>query len=657
MGFGGNQRQAQFNAAYRDRLRGIKRRECADPRRRRRLEKTAGKWLKWYLADAYPLPFGKCHDEIISGFLYALDTGGYMAVAAPRGTGKSSLFWGLALYAVCTGRTIFPAVIPWAARDVKRAMRFWKSALCFNERLLADYPELCVPFAESQGRAQKLLVLMWEGEHTTTGARMAISEGMIVLPDSRGLLGSATANGNPRGLNHSTEDGKVLRPSLVMIDDPQDAEVARSPKQVKDAVDSINADVLGMAGPDTKLPCVMACTVIEKNDAADHFLSSAEWDSVRVPQLVKWPEHMDLWDKWNETRLDGLEQKDGGKAARGFYKTHKAEMRAGAEVSWEYRYDKKQKQPDALYAAMEDYYRMGRKAFFSERQNEPIADDRSMYELTPDMVISHAVSLPRLALTRESTVFVGHCDINRSGLHWCVACFAQDMTAHIPAYGKFPEHGDLWEKNAAELQRRQAIFEGLKRLCSSLATAIFTREGRRIVPSLLLIDRGYEPEVVHKFAAMAAYPFRVVPARGYAAHKYQPRRNLLVGRPMEGCHVSRGDFGQFVAFNADSWRETAQRAWLPEAGAPGGVTIYQPRAPTEHAEFAMQVSAEMLKNKYQTDSGMRWEWVQRPGTAWDYGDALTGCYVAGAMSGLSPSGIVIPRKRYVEKRKAKVMVT
>jgi len=60
--------------------------------------------------------------------------------------------------------------------------------------------------------------------------------------------------------------------------------------------------------------------------------------------------------------------------------------------------------------------------------------------------------------------------------------------------------------------------------------------------------------------------------------------------------------------------------------------------------FADQVVAEKLTNKYQTPDGMRWEFNHAPGSQWDWGDALTGCWVAAAVMGLSASGEPVVRK-------------
>jgi hypothetical protein len=132
-------------------------------------------------------------------------------------------------------------------KAMKRAFRFWKTALCFNTDLDADYPEFTAPFWHSRGIAQKLPASWWNPKQTenpnagnATGAQLAVGEGLIVLPDNRGCIGGATINGNVRGLNHAAQDGKLLRPTIALLDDVQDRKVAKSPVQVQEIVDMID---------------------------------------------------------------------------------------------------------------------------------------------------------------------------------------------------------------------------------------------------------------------------------------------------------------------------------------------------------------------------------------------------------------------------------
>ena len=620
------------------------------------LESDPVAWLKHYLHSAYPLPFGQVHRDIIDGALYSAETGGNFAVAAPRGTGKSSVLWGVALYLLMTGRIRFPAYLPWSAKDTRKALRFWKNALCYNERLRDGYPDICAPFHQCGGSAQKLLTLTINGK--VSGAQLRISDGMIVMPANLGVIGSSTVNGNPRGLNHATESGEVLRPDLILIDDPQDKETSRSEGLVRNVIDVIDSDIGGMAGPDITLPMLMACTVMTAGDVADHYLgtNTPDWRSIRVPQIITWPDNLKAWDALNDIRISGEENKDGGKSGIDHYLANRADLIKGMEVSWEHRYDKKRGQPDAHYAAMIDYYRMGKQAFMAERQNQPERQGTQVYDLTTNNVTGKVSGLPLMELPDSARVLVAFTDINRSGLHWCAAAFGQDMTPHVAAYGRYPQSGQLWEENAPEQIRKQAIFRGLSELGKQLSGMPFTRRGQRVGISLFMIDRGYEPDVVHRFCQHAKLGFRLMPSRGYSAGKYQVRKATLVGSPFEHCHITETQFGQFVSHNADYWREISQRSWLGDLGEPGTATIFGDD-PRGHTRFAEQCVCEQLVGKYQTDQGMRWEWKMRVGSHNDLGDAYAGCFVAAAVSGLNSSGVPKVQKRVMaERRKARVPI-
>ena len=119
----------------------IERREPESLSRRRRLEKDPAAWLRFYLAATYPLPFGDVHHDMIGAAVRAIRDGQGMAIASPRGTGKSSVLWGLSLWAILSGACRFPSV-PLESHGGWRMLRRWLSALADNERIRNDYPRL-----------------------------------------------------------------------------------------------------------------------------------------------------------------------------------------------------------------------------------------------------------------------------------------------------------------------------------------------------------------------------------------------------------------------------------------------------------------------------------------------------------------------------------
>ena len=418
----------------------------------------------------------------------------------------------------------------------------------------------------------------------------------------------------------------------------------------------ITGDVLGLAGPRRKIAAVMPCTIIRKGDLADRFLSHEqhpEWQGEICRLVNTWPDAQDtLWRDYGELYRQQIADGKGFKAATEFYRQNRLAMDAGAEVSWEHRF--RDGELSALQTAENLRLETGAQ-FWAEYQNDPKEFIEATYEVEPETVASRTTQWPRYTVPDTARILVAATDINRTrgGLHWVVVAYDQQMSAHIVVYGQWPESGDVWRKNAPELERKQQIFAALNGLAQHLCVMPLIRHGLRVRPERLLIDRGYEPEVVHRFCSAASFPFKLIPARGYAAHRYAPRKNMLVGAPWEQGHVTDSPSGNFIAFNADYWREIMQRAWLGETGTPGGATLYQ-SDPRQHTTFSGQVVAERLRQKYQTDAGMRWEWTHRPGSEWDYGDAMTMAWVGAASAGLNTQGVQVARRPRRETRKCKV---
>jgi hypothetical protein len=601
-------------------------------------------WLLTYLPAAFPLPFGQVHRDIMAEFDRALITGDSAAIAGPRGTGKSTLVNGLALRALLKGLTPFPCVIPWDDRAKRRALRFWASELCFNVRLHRDYPKQTEPFRVSRGAANRLSALM-SADGEATGARLGITEGVIVLPDGLGAIGSATINGNPRGLNYASIDGRVIRPSLAIVDDPQDRKTAKSRARVLDTIERIDADVAGMAGPDTRMPIIMPCTVIERDDVAEHYLTHPDWRAVRVAQVVSWPHGWEkkdsqaraLWNEWNDLRLNG----DNAASAVAYYAAHRVEMTAGMVVSWEARFDAKRGQPDAYYSAMLDWFVMGEDAFMAERQNAPVKRGATVYTLTPDIICSRVANREAGQVPEWSRLRVAATDINWSyGLTWGIAGFGADQTAGVIGYGV---HEMSVPAGATEAEIARAVYEAL------------TVHGRKLAslackPELWIIDASGTPfDVVLRFCSESIMlcGIQSIGATGRGWKHYRPYGKSVLGKPREQCHLTADLKGRkWISWHADYWKEQAQKAWTGSVGAPGSCSL----PAGHHHEFAEQICREQLAGKDMVGPQMVWNWHTQPGRH-DFGDVMAMCYMGAAWGGIGTQGTVTQEvKRSVRPR-------
>ena len=639
---------------------------------RARLEKSMTKWIKHHGGEAFDQPFSPDHKKVIAKIEKAINKGGLFALAMPRGHGKTTILKWAALYVMLTGRRKYVVIIAATAEMAQAFIEFMRQQIQESDSLHKHYPHVATYARATDGKAIKAKFQL-RADGKTSGIQWSkttlvmpevlnskrkpyISNGAIV--EGHGLTGAI------RGKWKDTKTGKTLRPDFVILDDPQTRESAESQTQCAMRERIITGDVLGLAGPRKKIAAVMPCTITIPGDLAARFLDHnehPEWQG-ETTQLVKtWPDEQDgLWVEYGQLYRDAVSEGRGIAEPTAFYKANRAAMDEGAEVSWKERV--RDGEISALQTAENLLIETGDQ-FWAEYQNDPKAIIAAQYDITPQLVCLHTTKLARLKLPKDTTVFVGHCDINRTngGLHYCLAGFDQAMTGHTPAYGHFPDRGDLWPKNASKQVMQQKIYAGLKEVCDRIKATAFSYEkgGEKIQLGTFLIDAGFESDTVHRFCNWAnqsgGYPFRVIAAIGRAGHKYRIRATSLIGKPYEHCHIQHSltdKHKRYVMFNTDYWREVAQRAFLAEPQAAGGFTLHNAATVRYHMPFADQIVAEKLTNKYQTPNGMRWEFNHAPGSQWDWGDALTGCWVAAAVMGLSASGEPVVRtngrKKYTQ---------
>ncbi len=612
-----------------------------NPRRRARALKDPEFFLKTYFPMEFPRPFDPNMKETIRLAKMTLEAGGRFVVIQPRGSGKTSVLTRLGLWGALAGLREFLAILASTEPNAARILQTLQVDLTANEILREDFPEVCAPFAAGEGQALKLRGLHVDGEplHCAAGRDRLVfpllqrpgsaADGQVIL--CRGLTGAL------RGLSHARPDGRTVRPSCVLVDDPQSDQSARSQEQTREREQLLSGAVLGMAGPRQNISALVAATVIRKNDLAERLLDPEqhpEYEARRFQLVEKWPDAADLWEQYAATW-----QADGPKVATEFYKSNREKMDAGAVVPCTWRV--RPGEVSAIQTAHNLRLEMGEEAFNAEMQGLPPSLSSGTYELTPAMILTHAVDIPRLHLPPAATIFTGFIDVNRRGLHWALTAFDQQMSAHVLGYGRHPGTGDLWRENAPQREKELAIFGGLKSLCDQIAGTVFLQNGKKVFPGIVLADGGFEGATVHRFVDNAPrYPFRLFAAFGKAANKYRVNPSKLIGQAFDNCHLTKtqDETSRYVASNVDFWREVMQRAFLGNPGEPGGCTLHRVDHPKAHLPFAEHIVAEVLTNKYETDGGPRWEWNPRPGSHWDWGDALTGCYTAAALSGLSSGG-------------------
>ena len=289
--------------------------------------------------------------DIISGQGGARDL-----IAAPRGNAKSTyvafLFpiWCLILRA-----KKFPVILSDTFEQAAVHLSSIKTELEFNPRLRLDFPD-----DTGVGPVWQVSEIV-----TTSGAKVKIG-------------GSGKAL---RGFRHGAQ-----RPDLVICDDLENDENVKSPDQ-RDKLEAwVDKTVEPLGPPDGSMDLIWVNTFLHFDSVAMRKSRNPLWTSTIFKAVVRWPDRMDLWDKWEE-----IIRNFGKEAAEAFYIENKSEMLTGAEVLWPGM------QP--LYRLMEIRVRTKRSSFGSEYQNEPMDGSDQLF-----------ANLTFWVNRLPNWVFVGVCD-------------------------------------------------------------------------------------------------------------------------------------------------------------------------------------------------------------------------------------------------------
>ena len=115
---------------------------------------------------------------------------------------------------------------------------------------------------------------------------------------SGAIIKVAGITGRIRGMKSKRADGRTVRPTLVVLDDPQTDESARSLSQ-----GILARAVLGLAGPGSKICGIMPCTVIRPGEMADSILDRdihSECNGEQTRMADAFPTGEALWNRYAE---------------------------------------------------------------------------------------------------------------------------------------------------------------------------------------------------------------------------------------------------------------------------------------------------------------------------------------------------------------------
>ena len=643
--------------------------EVVNPERKKRCRTNFRMFCEEYFPETFSLEWSPDHLKAIHKIETAVLKGGLFALAMPRGSGKSSLTEVAAIWAMLYGHREFIMLIGATESAALELLDSLMTEFEINEHLAADFPEVCYPIQQLDGIANRCAGQLYHGERT----RITWTSNEIVLPTIKGSAASgivvrvAGITGRIRGMKYKRPDGRSVRPSLVVIDDPQTSESAGSLEQTRKRIRVLAGDILGLAGPGQKISGIMPCTIIRPGDMADIILNRQthpDWNGERTKMVYEFPKNMKLWEQYAEIRAEALREEGNFRRATEFYEAHRAEMDEGAKVSWEARFN--HDEISALQHAMNLKFQ-DEQAFQAEYQNDPLPEDVGGGEiLSIDAICAKINGLPHnkvpLACDRL-TLFI---DVQKALLFYVVTAWAENFTGSVIDYGSWPDQHrrefSLADANPTIQSEfpRAGLEGGLYAALTALTDDLLGREWEREDGAVLKIERalidanwGQSTDLVYEFCRESRFAGVVLPSHGryvgasskpMTEYRKQPGDRLGFNWMMPSVAKKRAV--RHVIYDSNFWKSFVHARLAVAIGDKGSLTLYG-RIPGVH-----QLLAEHLTAEYRVKTSGRGrtvdEWKMKPEHHDNHWlDCRAGCAVCGSMLGCSlpEFGAVVVKKK------------
>ncbi|MCO6454827.1 MAG: phage terminase large subunit family protein [Pirellulaceae bacterium] len=642
----------------------------ADSERKKQAASDFRFFCESYFPLTFHLPWSPDHLKVIGKIEQAVLRGGLFAMAMPRGSGKTTICECACIWAVLNGHRDFVCLIGSDEGHAMDMLDSIKMELDGNDLLLEDFPEVVYPIQCLDGIANRCNGQLYKGERTHIGwtAREIVLPTMPGSVASGAIIKVAGITGRIRGMKYKRADGHTVRPSLVVLDDPQTDESARSLSQCATREGILAGAILGLAGPGKKISGIMPCTVIRPSDMADNILSRdkhPEWNGERTKMVYSFPAEEKKWARYGELRGESLRAHGDIRLATEFYAADREAMDAGAEIAWPERYN--HDELSAIQHAM-NLRLQDEAAFFAEYQNEPLPEETSeSNELSADQIAGKTNRMPRRAVPvgcNHVTMFI---DVQANLLFFVVAAWEDDFTGYVIDYGTFPDQQRPYftlrdarftlplATKASGIEG--AIYAGLEQLTSSY----LGREWRRDDGAMLRIERclidanwGSSTDVVYQFCRQSAHAGVVMPSHGRFVgassqpfSEYKRRPGDRIGHNWRMPNVAGKRAVRHVVYDTNFWKSFVHARLAVSLGDRGCLSLFGD-SPELH-----RLLAEHLASEYRVKTEGRGrtvdEWKARPERGDNHWfDGLVGCAAAASIQGAvlaGAGGAVQPPKR------------
>lgn len=633
-----------------------------------------------YGSEAFGLEWSPAHLEVIEKIEQSTLNSGSFALALPRGSGKSTLCHWAMIWSLLNGHVEYSLYIAADKGASSTRLASIKTTLRFNDELAKDYPEIILPIRFCSGEARKAGGQRFHG--TTTELRWG-SDKLIfptlenyeahapwysqVKPNFTGILDFASMESGLRGKAVERPDGRVIRPQLCVVDDPQTRESAASPAQVEKRLSILAGDIGFLGSPERPCGVLVPTTIVYEDDLSDQLMNHEKmpqykgvrfgaldkmpWEEADTPEIEK--KITDFWEnEYREVRRFDL--LDGTDHANKLYEDNRW-ADGNTTALWEAR--KNKDEVSAIQNCM-NLYLKDAPAFFAEFMNQPAPLNQGMKpKLKPEDIIARQIEVPRNVVPAGMDFITVFADISLRCLWYSVVAFEKSTyRAHVLNAGVWPDQNKSYVNLSGvkktiharnpDLEYSAALIEGLNDFVNEVLEVDYKDEGGRSIPvEAIGIDSGWgqEHDTVLQFCKRHAQSRMLYAMKGWGS---TPLKKPLVD-PEKKPDVPASLVGQWkmmpnrygctsIISDSNLWKSRVDNALRTPPSSRSALTIYGGR------ENGRLPNIQMLAEQMTAEEGILVEGAGRQIEQWKVVhvgrdnhlfDSTVGCYILASIRG------------------------
>lgn len=616
-------------------------------------------------------PFGTVQQESIYFGQDVFRKGGRLLKLEPRGYAKTTRITNEALFAVLAGMQDYVVIVCSNVTKAQEIVDSIRTELMNNDSLLELFPGPIACFRHLDNNPLKSRFQTYNGQHTYIKYEVGTIR-FPTIPDepSSGKFVEVRPLTNLKGLNHKVKSGpdagKVFRPTLVIFDDPQTHDDAKSPTTVAGIVSKIKRDALKGGSQSRRVSAIMAITPVVNGDVAYHFEKvEHSWDIIKYKMIEKFPDAHDTWMSeyakiyMNYDRTVRGDRIRAAMEARKYVEDNYEMLHKGASASWDYAFGWDE-DPQTEISAIQHAYNIilddGWEDFEYECQCNT---EYGMYEegetihASKEKILTKVNLLPRKRVPQATVQVVTHIDVNKDFLSYATVASSDPFHPHLINYGTHPKQPGIFSKRNVGLplrtiyphiaDYREVLYLAVKDLLQTLSHQPYLREdGVQHYNTAIGIDVKYEEDFIIRACKDSGLNSIVVPCWGVFV---SPDEEMLHERSYpEGSRVyhncvekpNRNRTIDYLNYDANFFKTEVHKAWNQTLGLKGSLSMFAPEWVDQHKVVADHCNAERperMPGKKTNRTRIVWKELGHQVDN-EYLDNLSGCFALLTRQGL-----------------------